>query len=309
MKSDMKPLAKPFLKWAGGKTQLLDELVKRLPDQIKRGQIIDRYIEPFIGGGAFFFYLKGKFKIRKSYLIDTNKDLVVTYKVIQKDPNSLAKKLNGIERRYLKKSIEDRETYYYRIRKRYNNQKGKFGYTSYNDDWVKRAAYLIFLNKTCFNGLYRLNSNGEFNVPFGRYKNPTILDKTNVLEVSKALKNTEICCGDFTESRKFVKEGTLIYCDPPYRPLNVTSSFTGFTAAGFSDEDQKRLASYYKDMAKKKNVYLTLSNSDPQNVNPNDDFFEKLYLDFNIDKVDANRMINCDAKKRGIIKELIVTNC
>ena len=304
----MKTDAKPFLKWAGGKSQLLNELDARLPVELKNKKTIKRYIEPFVGGGAFFFYLKRKYDIGFSYLFDTNQDLILTYKVIQKKPHELIKKLNGIRGRYLRKNREDIEAHYYRLRKRYNNQKKKINYTNYSDIWLKRAAYFIFLNKTCFNGLHRLNKNAEFNVPFGKYKNPKILDKNNILNVHKALKNTKIYSKDFSKSKKFVKKETLIYCDPPYRPLNNTSSFTSFTEDGFSDGDQRRLASYYKDMSKKEGVYLILSNSDPQNHNPSDSFFEKLYNDFIIDKVDANRIINCDAKKRGTLKELIITN-
>ncbi len=305
----MRTDAKPFLKWAGGKSQLINELDNRLPAELKNKKTIERYIEPFVGGGAFFFYLKSKYNIGFSYLFDTNQDLILTYKIIQKKPYELIKKLNGISKRYLRKDIENREAYYYRLRKRYNNQKKKINYTSYSDIWLKRAAYFIFLNKTCFNGLHRLNKNSEFNVPFGKYKNPKILDKNNILNVHRTLKNTALYCNDFSKSTKFVKNETLIYCDPPYRPLNNTSSFTNFTENGFCDEDQKRLASYYKDMSKKEGAYLILSNSDPQNHNPSDSFFEKLYSDFIIDKVDANRIINCDAKKRGTIKELIITSC
>ncbi len=308
MKNSSKPSAKPFLKWAGGKTQLLEELAKRIPDDIKDIKTINSYIEPFVGSGAFFFYLKNRYKIKHSYLLDNNKDLIITYQVIQKDPTALIKKLKGIEYRYLRKESADREAYYYRIRKRYNNHRKRFTFNRYSHTWVQRAAYLVFLNRTCFNGLFRLNRAGEFNVPYGRYKNPTIIDKTNILQVNRALQNTVIECADFTRARQYVKGKTLIYCDPPYRPLNITSNFTGFTENGFSDEDQKRLANFYRQLSDKKDLYLMLSNSDPKNVNPADTFFDSLYKGFTIDRVDAKRMINCDAKKRGQIKELLIAN-
>ncbi|MCK4325233.1 DNA adenine methylase [bacterium] len=304
---NIRPQARPFLKWAGGKTQLIDELIKRFPEAIKEKQTIDTYIEPFIGGGALFFYLKGKYIIKKSYLSDINQDLVIAYRTIKKKPRELIKQLKGIESRYLKRSREERESYFYKIRKRYNIQKQKLNCTNFNDNWIKRTAYLIFLNKTCFNGLFRLNNKGEFNVPHGKYANPAIADEKNILAANRALKNTEIYCGDFTKSKKYIQNGALIYCDPPYRPLNSTSSFTGFTKEGFSDEDQARLAEFYKELSKKKDVYLILSNSDPQNIDPDDTFFDELYKDFNIDRVEASRVINCDSKKRGLIKELIIT--
>lgn len=300
--------AKPFLKWAGGKGQILHELEQRLPEHIKKNQVIETYIEPFVGGGALFFFLKSKYKINKSYLLDNNKDLMVGYKVIQNNPKELIKKLEGLKYRYLRKTDEEKKRNYYRIRKRYNIQGKKFDYYNYNDEWIKRAAYLIFLNKTCFNGLYRLNSNGEFNVPHGRYKNPPILDKKNILEVNRALKDTQIYCADFTQSAQYINGKSLIYFDPPYRPLNNTSSFTSFTKDGFTDEDQRKLSSFYSELSKKENIYLILSNSDPKNINPNDDFFDELYQKFNIERVRATRMINCDAAKRGFINELIITN-
>lgn len=153
-----------------------------------------------------------------------------------------------------------------------------------------------------------MNSKGKFNVPHGRYKNPTILDKKNILEVHRALKDTEIYCADFTQSAQYINEKSLIYFDPPYRPISTTSSFTSFTENGFTDKDQKKLASFYHKLSEKKGANLILSNSDPKNINPNDNFFDELYKGFKIDRIQATRMINCDATKRGFISELIITN-
>jgi len=263
MKNANNSIARPFLKWAGGKTQLLPDLEARLPDSIKQTGLIERYVEPFVGGGAFFFYLKSKYKIKKAFLCDNNSDLVLTFKVVKKNPHELIKKLKGIRYRYLKKHQDERAVYYYHIRQRFNNQKRKIDYRQYSKNWIKRAAYLIFLNKTCFNGLYRLNSRGEFNVPFGRYKDPVIFNKDNILAISHALENTKVYCDDFSTSREYVTPRTLVYCDPPYRPLSATSYFTSFTENGFSEEDQKRLAKYCKQVSSVKDVWLILSNSDP----------------------------------------------
>lgn len=304
-----KPLisAKPYLKWAGGKTQLLDELVKRLPAEIRESGEIDSYVEPFVGGGAMFFYLKSKFDVKHAYIYDINPELVIGYSSIKRSTASLIKILKKNEADYNDRSDLERSELFYQVREEYNRQLPDFNFDKYNKEWVNRTAQMIFLNKTCFNGLFRQNSKGEFNVPFGKYKNPKICDATNLKEVSRALKGVEIECSDFSASKPHIGKGTFVYLDPPYRPLNTTSSFTGYAKDGFDDNDQKRLAKYFRDMGKR-GAYLMLSNSDPKNENPKDIFFEKLYRSFRIDRALATRMINCDASKRGSIYELIITN-
>jgi len=299
--------AKPFLKWAGGKTQLLDAFNSRLPKNILQTREIDSYIEPFLGGGAMFFFLKRNFDIKKSFLFDVNKELIVGYKTIKNSPKELIDKLCSFEEFYHKKNEEKREEFFYEIRERYNNQMNDFDYDNYNPDWIERSTYLIFLNKTCFNGLFRQNKKGGFNVPFGRYKQPTICDKKNIEEVSHALKNTNIFCADFSESENYIEKGSFVYFDPPYRPLNKTSTFTSYSKDGFCDEDQERLSKFFKKMDSK-GAYLMLSNSDPKNEDPEDEFFDILYKDFNIERVPAKRFINRDASKRGNINEIIVRN-
>lgn len=299
--------AKPFLKWAGGKTQLLNELGKRLPPHMLTNKNIDSYIEPFVGGGAVFFYLKSKYFIKRSFLFDINRELIISYKVIQNNPAELINKLHEIEDNYLMKSKEERKQFYYEIRDIYNRQMHGFDYKNYNKEGIERVVYLFFLNKTCYNGLFRQNKKGEFNVPYGRYKNPTICNEKNIIEVNKALKNTEIFCDDFTKSEEFIEKDSLVYLDPPYRPLSTTSNFTSYDKEGFSDEDQKRLANFFEKM-NKRGAYLILSNSDPKNENPEDDFFDELYFKYNIERVPAKRFINCDASKRGEINELIIRN-
>jgi len=299
--------AKPFLKWAGGKTQLLNELEARLPQYTLKNKKISYYIEPFIGGGAFFFHLKNKYKIENSIICDVNNEIIIAYKIIQKQPNDLIDLLSILEQNYYDRNENEREPFYYKVREEYNKQICNFNFLKYNDEWIKRSAYLIFLNKTCFNGLFRQNKSGEFNVPFGKYKNPKICDKENLIQVSQALTNTLIIAGDFTTTEPYINDDSIVYFDPPYRPLNNTSSFTSYYKENFNDESQKRLADFYHKMNTKK-AFLMLSNSDPKNENPNENFFDFIYSDFKIERVNANRMINSNAEKRGKIKELIITN-
>lgn len=307
IKENLDVEAKPFLKWAGGKTQLLDDIAARLPAQIVETGVIDNYIEPFIGGGAVFFFLKSNFQINKACLYDTNRDLVLAYNVIKNHPQELVDNLYELENNYLEMNNNARKAYYYEIRNEYNGQLNEIDYDKYNNETIKRTAYLIFLNKTCFNGLYRVNSKGEFNVPSGRYKNPKICDRKNIKEVHKALKNTEIICADFMQSSKCIDENTFVYMDPPYRPLNCTASFTSYCKERFAENDQIRLANFFRTLDKE-GALLMLSNSDPKNENPNDLFFDDLYEGYNIERVLAKRFINCDASKRGDIKEIIIRN-
>lgn len=299
--------AKPFLKWAGGKTQLLEELESRLPACIKQKRVINCYIEPFVGGGALFFYLKSRYQIKKAYIMDNNPDLILAYKVIKRMPAAVIKELQKIERCYLSKSAEKRTTFYYRIRTAFNNQKSKINHGSFSSIWIKHAAFLIFLNKTCFNGLFRQNNRGGFNVPHGNYRNPKIADFENITAVSRALSNTVIFCADFTKSKKYASKNALVYFDPPYRPLNATASFTSYTKDGFSEQDQLRLANLCKHLSDK-GVYVLLSNSDPTNEDKKDSFFDDIYREFNIQRVLANRMVNCNGDRRGQIRELLIAN-
>jgi len=297
---------KPFLKWAGGKTQLLDEFNRILSSIIKENNI-KRYVEPFVGGGALFFYLKRKYEIEESILFDINRELTLAYKTIKMDHKAILDKLDEIENKHLKKSEDKRKEHYYQVRSQYNLQMEDFNYDKFDESWVHRTSYLIFLNKTCFNGLYRQNQKGEFNVPFGRYNNPKIYNEKNIIAVNQALHNTEIYCGDFTQSGNFINKESIVYLDPPYRPLNKTSNFTTYSKNGFGDEDQKKLALFFQQMSQN-GAYLMLSNSDPKNYLPTDMFFDELYKNYNISRIPAKRFINCDASKRGELSELIITN-
>ncbi len=300
-------IAKPFLKWAGGKQQLIKEILKRFPKEMIKSKQIRSYVEPFIGGGALFFHLESYFDVKESVICDINPELIIGYNVVKKNVEDLIRKLQILEKRYLSKDTDSRKKMYYEIRQIYNDGVESFDYYNYNQDWIKRASLLIFLNKTCFNGLFRLNSKGHFNVPQGSYKNPTICHEDNLISCSKALSNTTILLGEFEKTEQFINENSIVYYDPPYRPLNKTSSFNSYAKDGFNDEDQIRLADYFKRIHNKSLLQI-LSNSDPKNVDMNDNFFDKLYENFSIDRIYATRAINSKASKRGNITELLITD-
>lgn len=299
-------LAKPFIKWAGGKSQLLNQFQKFYPILLKENKI-DYYYEPFLGGGAVFFDIIQKYDIKKAYLIDINEDLILTYLVIQNYVYDLIQNLKELEQQYKKLSQEKRKIFYYKIRKFYNEKKSFINYKKFHSDWIERAAQMIFLNKTCYNGLYRLNSSGEFNSPAGNYKNPNIIDEENLIYVSKILQKAEIYWSSYKLILKLIKKNSFVYFDPPYRPISNSSNFVKYTQYGFSEKDQIELSRIYKKLDKK-NIYLMLSNSDPENTNPQDKFFENLFQGYFIDKIYANRMINCQGDKRGKIQEIIIRN-
>lgn len=296
-----KEKVRPFVKWAGGKAGLIPQITKYYPDALKTGHI-DKYVEPFVGGGAILLDVLQKYEVKEAYAYDTNQDLVNAYNVIKIDVEDLIKKLSKYEKEYLPLDMEERKEYYYDVRNEYNSAEVKAGKLS-----TKRAAEFIFLNRTCFNGLYRVNQSGDFNVPMGKYKNPTICDEENLRELSKLLQNVEIICGDYQDTADLVDDKTFVYFDPPYRPLSVTSGFTSYTKEDFNDEDQKQLAMYYKKLDMK-DAKLMLSNSNPKNVNENDTFFDDIYSGYTINELQANRMINSNSTKRGKISELLIIN-
>ena len=267
----------PFLKWAGGKSQLLKQFECFLPSKF------NNYLEPFVGAGSVFFYLynTGRLKGKKIILIDSNEELINCFLVIKENVERLISILKG------PKYVNKKEVYY---RIRAEEPKDRF----------ERAARTIYLNKTCFNGLYRVNSKGKFNVPFGRYKAPLICDSRNLRAVSIALKNVKILCDDFEKSLEYAGKRDFIYFDPPYQPLSKTSNFTSYTKDAFSEEDQKRLCEVFKRLDKM-GCKIILSNSDTH-------FIRKLYKKYRIETVYAKRAINCKPSGRGVIKELVVLN-
>ena len=291
---------KPFVKWAGGKGSLISQLTNFYPFELENGTI-KKYVEPFVGGGAVLIDILQKYDVEEAYAFDINKDLINCYNVIKQDVETLIEKLNEKEKEFLNIELENRQEYFYKIRSEYNSYK-----IEDNLD-VKRASEFIFLNRTCFNGLYRVNKNGEFNVPCGKYKNPTICDAKNLRNLSKLLQNVVFEYGDYKNSIKYIDTNTFVYFDPPYRPLSITSGFTSYTKEDFNDENQKELADFYKELDLK-NAKLMLSNSNPKNTNKEDNFFEDIYKGFNINEVSAKRMINSKAQGRGEISELLITN-
>ncbi|OPY36707.1 MAG: DNA adenine methylase [Methanoregula sp. PtaU1.Bin051] len=300
------PDARPFLKWAGGKTQLLREFSRRFPPGLKTGKI-KKYVEPFIGGGAVFFYLNQRFSFERCTICDANEELILSYRVIRRSVKKLIAELEDLEDRYLSKNDQKRELFYYNVRDSFNRNKTKIDYRRYSGDWIVRAAQMIFLNRTCYNGLFRVNRKGEFNVPFGRYANPEILHEDNLKDVATLLKTTQILSGDFTQCRDLADKRTFVYLDPPYRPLKGTASFTSYSKQGFSDKDQRRLADFFRELDRT-GAQLMLSNSDPRNERPDDTFLEDLYEGYWIERVPARRIINCNGARRGAINELVITN-
>lgn len=292
---------RPFVKWAGGKGSLIPQLNNFYPYELKNG-IIERYIEPFVGGGAVLIDILQKYDIQEVYAFDINIDLINSYNVIKNNIEELITNLKQMETEYLQLGQEERKNYFYNIRDEYNNYE-----LEENEQNVQRAAQFIYLNRTCFNGLYRVNKNGKFNVPIGSYKNPTICDEENLRQLSQLIQNVQFQHGDYSKSMEYVTENTFVYFDPPYRPLNVTSGFTSYTKEDFNDENQRELARFYGEL-NVRNAKLMLSNSNPKNINKEDTFFDNIYQGFNINQIQASRMINANSNGRGKISEILVTN-
>ena len=291
---------KPFLKWAGGKGQLLKEIEKYYTFD---DGIIKKYAEPFVGGGAVLFDILSKYNLDKIYISDINAELINTYVIVRDCIEELINLLKTYQLEYVPLETEERKSYYMAKRERFNDLKVN-GNEAEN---IEKAALMIFLNKTCFNGLYRVNKKGLFNVPMGAYKNPLICDEKNIRAVSEKLQNVRIVCGDYRKSADFIDEHTFVYFDPPYRPLTETASFTAYTENLFNDEEQIELAEFVERM-NKKCAKIVVSSSDPKNSNTEDDFFDKIYSAHKIKRVEATRMINCNSEARGKIKELLISN-
>lgn len=298
-KSDNKKV-KPFLKWAGGKGQLLYEIEKYYP--FADGKIT-KYAEPFVGGGAVLFDILSKYDLEDVYISDINAELINTYRIIRDDIDELVVLLSVMQNEFVTMDTEHRKNYYMAKRERFNDLK----VNSNESVDIEKAALMIFLNKTCFNGLYRVNKKGLFNVPMGSYRNPMICDEENLRAVSEKLQNVKIVYGDYRESADFIDSDTFVYFDPPYRPITDTASFTAYTENLFNDEEQIELAGFVDDMHKK-GAKIVISNSDPKNSNTEDDFFDNIYSSHKIKRVEATRMINCNSEARGKIKELLISN-
>lgn len=296
-------IAKPFLKWVGGKGQLLPCLAGQLPQELL-GQRYS-YIEPFVGGGAMLFFMLQKFPtVDRVVINDLNRNLTNAYQTIKDDPQGLIAQLKCIERQYLRiTGYESQRAFYLQQRELFNE-----GHLNA----LEKTALLIFLNRTCFNGLYRENAKGKFNVPFGRYTNPTICNEDLIYADSELLNrhNVQIMTGDYRQTATVLNQDGInfFYFDPPYRPLNATSSFNSYVKDLFDDDSQRELAEFCRQLDNKGNVRWMLSNSDCSAKNPLDTFFEDLYAGFNIQRVYATRMVNANAKKRGKLTELLICN-
>lgn len=260
-------------------------------------------MQPFVGGGAVLFDILSKYDLKEVYISDINAELINTYRIIRDDIDELVEMLYVMQNTFVPLDTEQRKAYYMQKRERFNDLK-----VNRNEDInIEKAALMIFLNKTCFNGLFRVNKKGMFNVPMGSYKNPMICDEKNLRAVSEKLQRVDIVCGDYRRSSEFIDENTFVYFDPPYRPITDTASFTAYTENLFNDEEQIELAKFVDNMHRK-GAKIVISNSDPKNSNTEDDFFDNIYSAHKIRRVEATRMINCNSEARGKIKELLISN-
>lgn len=293
----MKQEAKPFIKWVGGKTQLLDEIRKYYPSHM------DKYCEPFVGGGAVLFDVLAQCHPKDVLINDINGELINTYNQIKTNCNGLIDVLADLQERYWASSPEENKILYLEKRERFNSLK----INGDKKENLEKGALFIFLNKTCFNGLFRVNSKGLFNVPFNNAKKPLLCDTENLKACSRLLKKVKMSVGNYSQCKQFIDSKTFVYLDPPYRPLTQTAAFTSYNENGFGDKEQIKLAKFIESISKRKATVVT-SNSDPKNVSKEDDFFDSLYHSFTIKRVSASRMINSDGKKRGAINELLISN-
>lgn len=287
---------KPFIKWAGGKSQLLNEIRAKYPETI------DKYCEPFVGGGAVLLDVLANCHPKEVLINDINAELIGTYKQIRDNIDDVVAFLAELQELFWKKDDAARKEMYMAKRERFNQL------IFANSTGVETAVLFIFLNKTCFNGLYRVNGKGAFNVPIGSYKKPPICDEENLRKISGLLKNVTVQFGDYSECKFFIDSQTFVYIDPPYRPLNATSSFTSYTENGFGDKEQIELGKFVDEISAK-GAKVVVSNSDPKNSDESDSFFDDLYSSYTIMRVSAKRMINSKASGRGSINELLICNC
>lgn len=291
--------ARPFIKWVGGKSQLIEQLDAQLPADFSRWKNVT-YIEPFVGGGAMLFYMLQRYpNIKHAVINDINSDLTTCYQVVRDTPEELIKSLGQVEIAYLSLDTEEeRKAFFMAARARYNQK---------NLDSIENTTMFFFLNRTCFNGLYRVNKKGLFNVPFGKYANPTICDPDTIRKDSTLLQHVEILTGDFEATFTHAHGDTFFYLDPPYRPLSDTSSFNDYAKEAFNDDAQVRLKEFC-DRIDTAGYKFMLSNSDCKGKDEADNFFDVLYGAYKIERVWAVRSINSNSQKRGKLTEILVHN-
>ncbi len=298
-------MAKPFIKWVGGKSQLIPEITQRLPEYVKNGKPYI-YVEPFSGSAAVALHLLDSGHPPSAIILnDINTDLVNLYKVVKSNPHELLAYLKTLQVEY--DELEDKEAkqpYYYTKREEFNTREA---------DDIKHAGLFIFLNRAGFNGLYRVNSKNKFNVPIGSYKKPNFVFEDIILQASKVLANVEIYNQSYEDTLSHLEQfnksnlPAFFYFDPPYKPLSESSSFTSYSKDSFDDEDQEKLKSFCDSLHKKGYQWL-LSNSDTSNLNDKKSFFDTLYSQYKIERVQAIRSINSKGSKRGKINELLIRN-
>lgn len=291
--------AKPFIKWVGGKSQLIEQLDAQLPANFDNWKNVT-YIEPFVGGGAMLFYMLQQYpNIHHAVINDVNPDLTTCYRTVRDNPEELIASIMDIQNAYNALQTEEaRKEFFLAVRDRYNEK---------NLDAIENTTKFFFLNRTCFNGLYRVNKNGLFNVPFGKYTNPQICDPMTIRKDSELLQRVEILTGDFESTFRYAQGDTLFYFDPPYRPLSDTSSFNDYAKETFNDDAQIRLKEYC-DRIHETGFRFMLSNSDCKGKNEEDSFFDVLYGSYHIERVWASRSINSNPNKRGKLTEILVHN-
>ena len=291
--------AKPFIKWVGGKSQLIEQLDAQLPANFDNWENVT-YIEPFVGGGAMLFYMLQQYpNIHHAVINDVNPDLTTCYRTVRDNPEELIASIMDIQNAYNALQTEEaRKEFFLAVRDRYNEK---------NLDAIENTTKFFFLNRTCFNGLYRVNKNGLFNVPFGKYTNPQICDPMTIRKDSELLQRVEILTGDFESTFRYAQGDTLFYFDPPYRPLSDTSSFNDYAKETFNDDAQIRLKEYC-DRIHETGFRFMLSNSDCKGKNEEDSFFDVLYGSYYIERVWASRSINSNPNKRGKLTEILVHN-
>lgn len=296
---------KPFLKWAGGKTQLLPILDEKIPKENIENTI---YIEPFVGAGAFFLYLAHNYNFKKYIICDINHKLINVYNQIKSNLEGLLALLDEIAERYnTYETLEEKQAYYYELRDKFNG----------NPTEEIEAALFIFINKSCFNGIYRENASGGYNVPFGKKQKVNPYNREQIQDISKMLNlrdtegnyKVEIYTGDFNSITNLINsdESYFIYMDPPYRPVTF-GGFSSYHSSPFNDEKQMELASFIREDLTQENINWLLSNSDPHNLDENDNFFDDLYEGFNIERIYASRKVNSNGNGRGEVTELLIKN-
>ncbi len=292
---------KPVVKWAGGKSQLLPQIACRLPSGL--GRRVTRYCEPMAGGAALLFHLLGRVSFEAVYLSDINAELMNMYRAVRDDVTGLCGLLRAMEKEYLALDEEGRGAWYAALRDRYNDRVA----SGESRKGTESAALFLALNRTCYNGLYRVNAQGRFNVPHGRFAKPVLCQEARLRAVSRALASVELVCGDYRLSRSFIDGRTLVYLDPPYQPPPGGRGFTAYAGGGFSEKDHEELAAFVRELCAA-GAWVLVSSSDPSRLAPGDGTIRRLYPRLIVNRLEAVRPISASPAGRGRITELLIRN-